>query len=190
MLGALLVCPTAIAESLYVTDILRLGLHGSSDTSDAPFRILASGDELEILQRTTYYALVRTADGQEGWVKASYLTDDKPAQARLAELTLDRDSLATELALLRNRLAAHDNEMESVRSERESLKRNAATTTSELATLRADNEALSKKVATYKFSAPFRWLFAITTLTLVGGFIGGWWWTDARQRKRHGGFRI
>ena len=190
MLSGFLLCPPAIAEILYVTDILRLGLHNSSDTSDQPFRILASGDELEIIRRTSYYALVRTTDGQEGWVKASYLIDEKPAQARLAELTRDHESLTRELALLHNRLAAHDDEMESVQSERENLKQNAATTASELATLRTDNKALTQKVAAYKFSAPFRWLFAITTFTLIGGFLGGWWWTDARQRKRHGGFRI
>jgi hypothetical protein len=27
-------------------------------------------------------------------------------------------------------------------------------------------------------------------LTLVAGFLGGWWWLDAAIRRRYGGFRI
>ena len=49
----------AAAETAYVTDTLRLGLHQAEDTSDRPFRNLESGQELEILSRSTYYAHVQ-----------------------------------------------------------------------------------------------------------------------------------
>ena len=63
----------AAAETAYVTDSLRLGLHHAEDTSDSPFQNLVSGAALEVLERTPSYAHVRTAEGQEGWVKSAYL---------------------------------------------------------------------------------------------------------------------
>src|SRR3970282_48196 len=79
-------CPlVAAAETAYVTDILRLGLHRAEDTSDRPFDNLVSGTELEVLERVPNFARVRTAAGQEGWVKSAYLVGEKPAQARIAE---------------------------------------------------------------------------------------------------------
>ena len=70
-IGVLALVPLfASAQTAYVTDTLQLGLHQASDTSDRPFRSLDSGQELEILSRTTYYANVQLPDGTLGWVKA------------------------------------------------------------------------------------------------------------------------
>src|SRR5690606_12848920 len=63
----------AAAETAYVTDLLQLGLHQASDTSDRPFANLPSGTRLEVLERKTHYARVRTDGGDEGWVKAAYI---------------------------------------------------------------------------------------------------------------------
>ena len=73
----------AAAETAYVTDSLRLGLHAAPDTSDRPFENLVSGTAVEVLERNPNYARVRLADGREGWVKATFLVDAKPAAARV-----------------------------------------------------------------------------------------------------------
>src|SRR5690606_14220547 len=93
LLLLLLGAAAARAETLYVTDMLRLGLHRASDTSDSPFTTLVSGTALEVLERTTYYARVRTPDGTEGWVKATYLVAEPPARARLHELEAEVERL-------------------------------------------------------------------------------------------------
>ena len=177
-------------ETLYVTDILRLGLHEASDTSDRPFRVLASGDALEVIERSQFYARVRTTDGVEGFVKVSYLVDEKPARSRLGELTQERDRLSAELAGLRTRIENQDLELTNLRGDRDSLEQNARTVAGELAMLRQSNDELSAKVSANKLSVPLPWLLVVAAVMLVGGFAGGWWWTDARQRARHGGFRI
>ena len=51
------------AETGYVTDNLRLGLHQAADTSDRAFRTLESGQELEIVSRNRNYAQVMLPDG-------------------------------------------------------------------------------------------------------------------------------
>jgi hypothetical protein len=53
---------TVLAETAYVTDNLRLGLHQAPDTSDRAFRTLDSGQELEIISRDRNYAQVRLPD--------------------------------------------------------------------------------------------------------------------------------
>ena len=50
---------SALAETAYVTDQLRLGLHRAEDTSDRSFRTLESGQELDILSQNRNYAQVR-----------------------------------------------------------------------------------------------------------------------------------
>ncbi len=180
----------AVAETLYVTDILRLGLHRASDTSDSPFRTLVSGDELEVIERTRYYAQVRTARGEVGWVKASYLTDEKPAQARLAELTEERDELSQRLSDLQAQLDTQEQELASLTTERGQLQQDAKVANAELATLRADNQRLGERVAQFRYSVSLRWVLLTAALMLAAGLLAGWLWYDWKHRQKHGGFRL
>ena len=88
----------AAADTAYVTDNLRLGLHEAEDTSDRAFRVLESGQPMEVLLRAGNYANVRLPDGTEGWVKTGYLVDEKPAKLIVAETMAERDAVAAELA--------------------------------------------------------------------------------------------
>ena len=67
----------AEAQTAYVTDVLRLGLHREADTSDRAFQTLQSGQEMEIITRNVNYAQVRLPDGTSGYVKAAYLVSEK-----------------------------------------------------------------------------------------------------------------
>ncbi len=180
----------ALAEIMYVTDILRLGIHENRDTADKPFKVLVSGDALDIIERDIYYARVKTMEGDEGWVKASYLVTEKPSQALLAELNTERENLTSEVLSLRMTQAERDNVLTSVRGERDTLLQTVSTTTAEIDTLRSDQQTLIDRINAKKFSVPIHWIILIGIVALAGGFFGGWWWTDARQRARHGGYRV
>src|SRR5262245_60495077 len=90
------VAAAASAETAYVTDSLRLGLYAEPDASGSPAQNLVSGTALEVLERTQGYARVRTPAGSEGWVKAAYLVDEKPAQLRVAELEAELATLRSD----------------------------------------------------------------------------------------------
>jgi len=83
---SLMLCAVASAETAYVTDVLRLGIHAAADTSDRAFDNLVSGTAVEILERNTNYARVKLADGREGWVRSTFLVTTAPAAARIVEL--------------------------------------------------------------------------------------------------------
>ena len=147
---ALVWCTTISAETAYVTDILRLGLHQTEDTSDSAFRTLVSGAELEILERAPNYARVRTVDGQVGWVKSAFLVADKPAQLRVAEVeaqlqgmrTMVSDAQAAQLEAERVTIEIG----EEMRSRSESSGEIGAT----LERLKRDNEAYEQMIDTYR----------------------------------------
>ncbi|MDH3804650.1 MAG: TIGR04211 family SH3 domain-containing protein, partial [Gammaproteobacteria bacterium] len=105
--GVLALVPLVVAaETAYVTDTLQLGMHQAQDTSDRPFRSLDSGQQMEVLSRTRYYAHVRLPDGTQGYVKAGFLVDSKPAKLIVAETQAEVDRLARELAEAREAFAA------------------------------------------------------------------------------------
>ena len=101
----------AAAETAYVTDSLRLGLHAASDTSGRPFENLISGAAVEVLERNTNYARVRLVDGREGWVKAMYLVTLKPAAARVAELEAEIATLKEAAAAAKTAQTAAEHEL-------------------------------------------------------------------------------
>ena len=146
-LGLLLLSLTAgaAAETMYVTDELRLGVHEASDTSDQAFTFLVSGDAVEVLQREGFYARVRLEDGREGWARSTFLVSEEPAKRRLALLEAERDRLAEELSALdsgRDLQAERVAELEvEIAAERDKL----AATSTELEELREEYEAATER---------------------------------------------
>lgn len=190
-IGILALLPGLVAaETAYVTDTLQLGLHRAADTSDRPFQNLNSGQELEVLSRTTYYAQVQLPDGTRGYVKAGFLVNDKPAKLIVEETLAERDRLARELEEARQAFAAPAATIDALRAERDELKQQLSASEAQAAELAEDNEALRRRQAQYKFSMPLQWVGGATGVCLIGGFLLGLWWVDYRSRKRHGGIRV
>ena len=180
----------ASAQTAYVTDILRLGLHQAEDTSDRAFRTLQSGQEMEILNRNRNYAQVRLPDGTMGYVKAAYLVPDKPAKLIVTETQSANDELEKKLADLNaafSQPAATIEALEQEQAERQEELAAAATT---ITGLQQENQELNDRQSQYKFSLPVKWVGGSLVVCLLAGFLGGLWWTDQRSRKRHGGIRI
>lgn len=188
--GALLLPLWAAAQTAYVTDTLQLGLHRASDTSDRPFLSLDSGQEVEILSRTTYYANVRLPDGTEGWVKAGFLVDTKPAKLIVAETQAEVERLSRELEETRRAFAAPAATIDALKQENGELKSQLASSQAQVAELGERNQSLQGRQAQFRHSVPLTWMGGAIGVCLVAGFLLGLWWTDHQSRKRHGGIRI
>jgi SH3 domain protein len=180
----------ATAETAYVTDMLRLGIHRASDTSDRPFDSLVSGTELEVLERTTSYARVRTPAGQEGWVKSMFLVTEKPAKLIVAELESELAALRGEVDSARSARANAETEANRLGKEMASTTNTAEAVQETIARLETENADYEQRLERYRGALPLRWVGAALVLALVAGFLAGLWWLDALIRRRHGGFRI
>jgi SH3 domain protein len=190
-IGVLALVPLlAAAETAYVTDTLQLGLHQASDTSDRPFRSLDSGQELEILSRTTYYANVQLPDGTLGWVKAGFLVNNKPAKLIVAETRAEADRLTGELEELRGAFAAPAATIDALNQKVADLQARFDDSDAKTVELGEDNASLRNRQSQYKNSMPLQWVAGAVGLCLIGGFLFGLWWVDQRSRRRHGGIRI
>ena len=187
---ALCAPPPAAAETAYVTDTLQLGLHRAEDTSDRPFRSLDSGQEVEVLSRTRYYAHVRLPDGTEGYVKAGFLVETKPAKLIVAETAAERDRYARELEEARQAFAAPAATIDALREQAADLEGRLEASEAQVAELGDENDRLRNRQSQYKGSMPITWVAGAAGVCLVGGFILGLWWVDHRSRRRHGGIRI
>ena len=181
---------TALAETAYVTDNLRLGLHQSADTSDRAFRMLDSGQALEVLYRDGNYANVQLPDGMQGFVKAAYLVSDKPARLIVAETIAERDALRDELNATKEALAEPAAAIAALESRRDELSASLAGAQAQVADLQQQNESLSGLQERYKGSLPLSWVVVALAVVLIAGFLLGNWWVDHRIRKRHGGIRM
>lgn len=191
ILGFLALLPlAAMADTAYVTDNLRLGLYESADTSGRPFRMLESGQAMEILTRDRNYANARMPDGIEGWVKSAYLVSEKPAKLIVAETIAERDALAAELEEIKLAFATPAATIETLRSDAEDLATRLQAAESQIIELEQENAGYSGIRDQYKGSLPVNWVVAAIGICLVGGFLGGLWWVDRRSRIRHGGIRI
>jgi SH3 domain protein len=187
---AILLPMPALAETGYVTDNLRLGLHQAEDTSDRAFRTLDSGQELEIISRDRNYANVRMPDGTVGYVKAAYLVFDKPAKLIVEEVQAANEALKQELESNKAAFAAPAATIESLRSELAKSRALEKTAAANVAELTAQVDQLRGRQDQFKYSMPVTWVGGAMFVCLLGGFLAGLWWVDRASRKRHGGIRI
>lgn len=180
----------AFAETAYITDNLRLGLHQAADTSDRAFRMLESGQQLEIISRNRNYANVQLPDGTLGYVKAAYLVTEKPAKLVVTETIAERDAALAELEETKEALAEPMATIQTLTDDATRLKTRLETADAAIAELEKENASIQQLKERYKGSLPISWVGAAIAVSLIGGFLFGLWWVDRSSRKRHGGIRV
>ena len=191
IIGVLALLPLmAVADTAYVTDNLRLGLHAAEDTSDRAFRVLESGQPMEVLLNAGNYANVRLPDGTEGWVKTGYLVDVKPAKLIVAETMAERDALVTELAAAKAAFSEPAATIENLQGEATNLQAQLDSAQSQISDLQAENASIQGMKERYRGSVPLSWVGGAILVFLIAGILAGLWWSDRSSRRRHGGIRI
>lgn len=180
----------ALAETVYVTDMLQLELYETMQMTGRPLKRLKSGDRMEVLQREGRYARVRLDTGDTGWVKSLYLVEDEPSRAQLTKVENDFAAARQRIENLEGSIAERDAQLDALRSSEEGEASQTTTMLAELDTLRTQNEDLQSRVNAYAGSVPISWLFIGLLATFVTGWIGSWYTIDRRSRARHGGYRV
>lgn len=74
------------AETVYVIDELKIGLHESASINSPIVKLVSSGTELTVVDRSNNLVQVKDQEGVQGWIDNKYLLDKKPGKARINEL--------------------------------------------------------------------------------------------------------
>jgi SH3 domain protein len=185
--------PAALAwsqETMYVTDVVQLGVHRAEDTSDDAFRNLVSGTEVTVLERATNFARIRMDDGEEGWVRSFYLIGEKPARARVAELEARIGELEQQLG---QAIASGESPATEAGEAAAGAAENVAAGAADrerIIELERENQAYFERFERYRGTLPWPWVLGAVVVALGAGFLGGYWWLDAAIRRRYGGFKV
>jgi TolA-binding protein len=212
-LALTLAAATARAEPIYVIEQLVVSVTSEPGADSERIGQVKSGDRLELLEREGDEAHVRLPSGKEGWLKASYLSNEEPLQHRLTERTAEVEQLKQEA--------------QTQKQEGEKLKRDIGRLESDLAAARVAHNAASAPAPTPPpaantptqtvppavtetvsgSSAPIRetvflrspersgqtpwpWVLGTSAVMLLAGFVLGWKTLDRRIRQKYGGLRI
>ncbi len=105
-------CPTAcLADDMYVGDITKLNVRSGNDIKYNVIATLKSGEKVSVLSFAGGWTKIESMDGKQGWVVSRYLTGEKPANARIEDLQIKKETLQEqlEMAAIENRKLQEEN---------------------------------------------------------------------------------
>lgn len=197
MLLLLLIPLNSIAETIYVTDVLKLKLRATASNDAQVVTNLTSGDKLTVLEKQKRYTRVKTKDGKVGWVQSWFLTDKTPATFLVGNLTKDNQALTSQLAKVETKLKNFDSE---TAKENEQLKNSVATLSSKINNLTSTRNDLESKLesqaselAKYEFAEKYNINLIILLFFLFSfsaGFVCSRIWMRIQERKRLWGYQL
>jgi len=193
------------AETMYVTDVLRLTLRTGQSTEHKIIAVIESGQKVEMLESGEEWSSVRLEDGKEGWVLTRYLTPRETYNVKLKRLEDKHKNLMaqasslleenTELSSENNKLKAafeqNEKALNKIQSDFESLKSESAEfirlrtnykkATKDLAEKSQRLADLEEQISRLQLYHYIKWFLVGAGVLLVGFIIG---FSAKRQRRR------
>lgn len=212
LLVTLIISTTAaVAAPAWVSDEFEIMLRSGPSTGNAIQLMLASGMQLEVLERDAEsgYSRVRTPGGTEGWVLTRYLMNERSAREQLRNLTGQLTNANTRGTSLDSQLTALRDEYDAANQRVATLEREKSAVESELAGIRRTaanvlginerNKSLMDELATAQIRADTleqenrqlsgqttRYWFMSGGLVMLVGIILGIWLPRVRWHRRSG----
>ena len=193
------------AESMYVTDVLKVTLRTGPSIDNKIIKMIESGQKVEVVEPGQEWSLVRLVDGKEGWILNRYLISNETNKIKLDRLESkhsnlkvkfntifeENSELKTENRKLASELSDTKKALEGIRNNYESLKASSA----EFLTLQANFEKVSKQlseqaqkanefeeqVSNLEVSYYIKWFLAGSGVLFVGFLLG---FSAKRQRRQ------
>jgi hypothetical protein len=195
LLAVSAVSTAARAETVYVIEQVVVSVAGTpSGESSESERVgqVKSGDKLELIERQGDEAHIRLADGKEGWIKASYLSNEEPLSRRLSARTEEIDKLRQDGD--RQKQEAEKLRQEVGRLQTELSASHPATPAAAPEPTRSAPEPIRDTAFLRQpdrgGQTPWALLIGISAAMLLVGFALGWTTLDRRIRQKYGGLKI
>jgi SH3 domain protein len=193
------------AESMYVTDLIKLTLRSGPSTEYKILAVVESGEQVEILQPGEEWSLARLADGKEGYVLTRYLTPEPTHNVLLEQLQEKHKVLTQQAAALleeNTQLKAENKNLKSTLDSTQqtfqkldkdykelkagsaeflTLKANYKQASEKLAEQTKRAEKLDEELSHVELNQYIKWFLAGSGVLLVGFIIG---FSARKQRRR------
>ncbi|MGD8471331.1 MAG: TIGR04211 family SH3 domain-containing protein, partial [Desulfobacteraceae bacterium] len=193
------------AETMYVSDILKLTLRTGPSIENKIIAVIESGQKMEVIKFGDEWSQVQLPDGKEGWVLSRYLTPDETKGIKLermetmhknlmlqaAELLEKNNRLKTENNRLSSELEASQKQLTQTQTDFEALKAEDAEfltlkanynrMASQLAEQTAKAKQLEEQLSSLVMNTYIKWFLAGSGVLIIGFLIG---FSTKRQRRR------
>ena len=185
---------SAIAETVYVSDTLRVGIRTLPNSNVPSIAVVKSGVAVEVLERRGSYIQIRTQSGVEGWVKGAYFSKTPPTANKLDKALIKISALEKEIKSLSTQKSTN------IASKSPDLSNKVKTLESNNQALKNEIEALKRRPNTTTAENPFsiknidkNIIYGIVgglVVLLCIGFLFGVSWHKSQVTKRLGGMSI
>ena len=88
---------SVLAASGYISDRLIIYLKDRTEEPNKNVARVQTGDKIEIIGTKEDYHLVKTEEGQEGWILKQYILFSKPKEILIKTLQLEKENLQKKL---------------------------------------------------------------------------------------------
>jgi len=196
---------TALAERMYVTDVIKLTLRSGPSTEYKILAVVESGQALEVVEPGEDWTLVRLANEKEGYVLTRYLIPEPTNSVRLEQLQTKHKALTEQAATLLDENTTLREENKQLKSTLESteksfkeldgdykelkagsaefltLKTKYKKVSEQLAEQTKKADKLDKELSKIELNQYIKWFLAGSGVLLVGFIVG---FSAKRQRRR------
>jgi SH3 domain protein len=157
----------ALAQTLYVTDEVKLTVRSGPGLDRKILSIIESGERVEMREEGEEWSLVELTDGRQGWVLTRYLTQQVPDRVALQELRSRYTALMSQSEGLTT-------ESGQLKSENQGLKERVQTLEGQLQQLKADYDGLRRTADASKAEIRKYMMFFVSGagILLVGILLG------------------
>ncbi len=200
-----LISTTVYAETMYVSDNLKLTLRTGPSTQNKILSVIESGQMMEVVRLGDEWSQVQLPNGKSGWVLSRYLTVNEPHRIKLERLQVKHKNLMAQAVTLledNNRLKAENKQLKSesatnqgqllkTRKDYETLKSESAKfltvktnyerAASQLGEETARAKKLEDQLAKLEMNHAIKWFLAGSAVLIAGFLIG---FSTKRQRRR------
>ena len=129
---------TVLAQNMYIREILRVTLRTGPSSENKIIKVLNSGTRVEVIKTQDDWTMVRSGDGESGWMLNRYLTANIPPVVQLKRLEQKHQRLL-------NQTTPNVKKAAELTQEKEELTKALSSTQTELKKITAAYEKLKKE---------------------------------------------
>lgn len=178
-------------DTRYVVEELIVGIYGTPDLAGDRLGEVRSAQAIELLGTEGDAAQIRTDDGLEGWIRATYLQSERPMAPRLAALQAENEKL-------RKASASATRVDPKTQSELAELRASLETANRRIADLQSANRERPADEVPVEVTRPARndalrtslLLLLVALVAMGAGFYWGYRTLERRVRAKYGGLKV